>query len=128
MSKLRIIVADDDPSMLRQICRFLEARFEIAGTADNGLSALKLIHQKSPDIVVLDLGMPVLNGMEVVRHLKQSPSSPAIVICSIETGSVVIASAINAGALGFVSKMDMARDLIAAVEAVARGEIFVSRL
>jgi DNA-binding NarL/FixJ family response regulator len=127
LKKMKVFVAEDNPAMLRQICRFLEHKFEILGTADNGFSALKLIRQRGPDVVVLDLGMPVLDGMAVVRCLKQSRSAAAIVICSADTESLVIGTALAAGALGFVSKMSMSRDLIVAVEAAARGEIFVSR-
>jgi len=106
----------------------LVAEFDVVATAENGLVALKHIRQRKPDVAVLDLRMPVLNGTDVARQIKGSASepTPAIVICSVETDPGVVAAAQQAGALGYVFKASMSRDLIVAVKAAARGETFVS--
>jgi DNA-binding NarL/FixJ family response regulator len=128
LTKLRVVIADDNPSVLRQLVLLLNAAFDVVATAENGLLALKHIHQRRPDVVVLDLRMPILDGMEVARQIKDSGPTPAIVICSVEADPEIVEAARQAGALGYVLKTSMARDLITAVKAAARGEIFVSAL
>jgi DNA-binding NarL/FixJ family response regulator len=75
---------------------------------------------------VLDLEMPGINGIEVAKELIKSPSSPAVVICSVENDPEVVEAARQAGALGYVFKARVAEDLIVAVKSVARGQSFVS--
>jgi len=128
LNKLRVVIADDNPAVLRQLVLLLTVEFDVVATAENGLLALKHIRQRNPDVVVLDLKMPILDGAEVARQIKGSLSAPAIVICSVETDPEVVAAAQQAGALGYVFKTSMARDLVAAVKAAARGEAFLSVL
>jgi len=80
----------------------------------------------SPNIIVLDLEMPILNGIEVTRELRKLGPNPAVVICSVESDQEMIEAAQQAGALGYVFKMHMDRDLVKAVKAAARGETFTS--
>ena len=126
VNKLRVIVADDNPAVLRQLVGLLGAEFDVVATAENGQAALEHIRQYRPDIVVLDLQMPLLNGIEVTRKLKAIAPAAAVVICSVETDPEVVQACQQAGALGYVVKMFAARDLAAAVRAVARGESFLS--
>jgi len=128
LNKLRVVIADDNPGVLRQLVLLLAVEFDVVATAENGLLALKHIRQRNPDVVVLDLKMPILDGAEVARQIKSSLSPPAIVICSVETDPEIVAAAQQAGALGYVFKTSMARDLVAAVKAAARGEAFLSVL
>ena len=128
LNKLRVVIAEDNPAVLRQLVLLLAAEFDVVATAENGLLALKHIRQRNPDVVVLDLKMPILDGAEVARQINGSLSAPAIVICSVETDPEIVAAAQQAGALGYVFKTSMARDLVVAVKAAARGEIFVSVL
>lgn len=104
----------------------VEAEFAVVATAQNGLMALKLIRQHRPDVVVLDLRMPMVSGLEVARQLKRSASTARIVICSAETDPEIIQSTRQAGALGYVFKTCMMQDLLAAVKAAVRNEEFVS--
>jgi DNA-binding NarL/FixJ family response regulator len=106
----------------------LAAEFEVVGTAENGHTALLQIRQHKPAVVVLDLEMPLLNGLGVMQQLGASGSMPAVVICSLETNPEVIEEARTAGALGYVFKTRVAEDLIAAVKAAARGQTFLSSL
>jgi len=128
LNKLRVVIADDNPAVLRQLVLLLAVEFDVVATAGNGLVALKHIRQRNPDVVVLDLKMPILDGAEVARRIKDSSSAPAVVICSVETDSEIVAAAQQAGALGYVFKTSMTRDLVAAVKAAARGEAFISVL
>ena len=126
MELKKVVVADDNPAVLRQLVSLLEAEFDVVATADNGQLALECIQRYQPDIAVLDLEMPILNGIAVTRELMKVGLDPAVVICSVESDSEVIEAAQQAGALGYVFKRRMTEDLIMAVRSAARGEPFVS--
>jgi len=124
--KLRIIVADDNPRMLDQVVSLLRTDFEIVATATDGVSARECIHRYKPDVAVLDVVMPRVNGIELARELSRNGHSTHVVICSVENDPETIDAARNAGALGYVFKPRMARDLVAAVKSAAAGRPFTS--
>lgn len=124
--KLKVVVADDNPAVLREFVSLLEAEFDVVATAENGQLVLESVRRYQPDIVVLDLQMPLLNGIEVTRELRKLGLAPAVVICSVENDPEIIEAARQAGVLGYVFKMRMDRDLVRAVRSAARGEPFVS--
>ena len=124
--KLKVVVVDDNPEVLRLLVSLLEAEFNVVSTAENGQLALECIRRYKPEIVVLDLGMPLLNGIEVTRELKKLGPNPAVVICSVEQDPEIIEAAQQAGALGYVFKLRIHQDLIRAVKSVVRGESFIS--
>jgi two-component system response regulator DegU len=125
--KLRIVVADDSPSFLKKMISILEVEFDVVKAALDGLASLEIIRDCQPDVVVLDLDMPGLNGIEITRELMKQSPRPAIVICTVETDQEIVKAAQKTGALGYVFKSRAARDLNAAVKAAARGESFISR-
>jgi DNA-binding NarL/FixJ family response regulator len=124
--KLRIVVADDNRAFLAKLVSVLATEFEVVGTAADGKSALECARLCQPNVVVLDLEMPESNGIEVAKELIKHPPSPAVVICSIENDPEIVEAARQAGALGYVFKACIAKDLIAAVKSVACGKSFVS--
>ncbi len=124
--KLRIVVADDNRTFLAKLVSVLATEFEVVGTAADGKSALECARLCQPNVVVLDLEMPESNGIEVAKELTKHPPSPAVVICSIESDPEIVEAARQAGALGYVFKACIAKDLIAAVKSVACGKSFVS--
>ena len=124
--KLRVAVADDNADFLNKFISVLETEFDVVATASDGKSALESIRSCSPDVVVLDLEMPALNGIEVTRELSKHDPRPAVVICTVESDPEIIEAAREAGALGYVFKSRIGKDLIAAVKSVARGQSFVS--
>ena len=123
---LSVVVADDSASFLEKLVSILEVEFEVLKTAMDGKSALEIIINCHPDVVVLDLEMPGMNGIEITRELMKCNPRPAIVICSVEHDLEVVEAALKAGALGYVFKTHAARDLNVAVKSVARGRSFVS--
>jgi two-component system, NarL family, response regulator LiaR len=125
---MRLVIADDNPAVLRQWIVLLQDHFDVIAAARDGLTALEYISRYLPDVAVLDLLMPSMDGLEVTQRLKNSGLPTAVVICSIETGQEFIDSAREAGALGYVFKYNMVRDLILAVRCVARGEPFISSI
>jgi DNA-binding NarL/FixJ family response regulator len=124
--RLRVVVVDDSPPVLRQLIYLLGTEFDVVGSAEEGQMALDVIQNTRPDVVVLDLEMPLRNGIEVTRELRKLGPSPVVVICSVDTDPEIIEAALQAGALGYVSKMLLTNDLVRAVELAARGESFVS--
>jgi two-component system nitrate/nitrite response regulator NarL len=126
--RLKIVVVDDNPAVLNQLVSLLdlEPELEVAATAENGLLALECVRRHTPDVIVVDLGMPVLNGVELTKELQKMPSHPAVVICSVENDPEIVKIALQAGALGYVFKLYIDCDLIKAVKLAARGESFIS--
>jgi len=126
--KLKVVVADDNSAVLQRLVSQLEAEFEVVSTAENGQLAFECTRRYEPDIVVLDLEMPLLNGIEVTRKLRKLGPTPAVVICSVESDPEIIEAAQQAGALGYVFKARMAQDLVTAVKSVAHGQSFISSM
>jgi two-component system nitrate/nitrite response regulator NarL len=126
MARLRVLLADDNSAFLQKITSLLAIEFDVVATATDGNSALDLIRRYVPDLAVLDLGMPGLNGIEVMQELAKSSQDPPIVICSVETDSEIVEAARQAGALGYVFKLRVEKDLILAVKLALQGKSFVS--
>jgi two-component system response regulator DesR len=124
--KLRIVVADDNPEFLDKFVSILEGEFEIIAIARDGKSALDIILARHPDLAILDLEMPGLNGIEVTRELAKSLPTVAVVLCSVESDPEIIEAARLAGVGGYVFKIRIARDLVEAVKSAARGDFFCS--
>ena len=124
--KLRILVADDHEVVRRGLCTLLQAHdgWEICGEAVDGRDAVEKGKQLKPDVVILDVGMPNLNGLAATRQLLQQDSSCKIIVLTITDSDQVIREALDAGARGFVLKSDAARDLVSAVEALQRNRMF----
>jgi len=126
VAKLRIIVADDNPLILQNLVLLLAAEFDVVATAADGKSALDLIRRFQPDLAVLDLHIPRMDGIEITRELAQHAPRPAVVICAIESDLEIVKAAQGAGATGYVSKTRLRKDLILAVKSAAQGKSFVS--
>jgi DNA-binding NarL/FixJ family response regulator len=124
--RLRILVADDNARFLSKTAAILEIEFEVVARATDGQSALESARTCRPDVAVLDLEMPLLNGIAVTRELNNDDTTPRVVICSVETDHQIVEAALAAGALGYVFKSRIELDLILAIRSVARGEQFVS--
>jgi DNA-binding NarL/FixJ family response regulator len=124
--KLRILIADDHEVVRRGLCTLLQAHdgWEICGEAKDGREAVEMVKQLKPDVVVLDIGMPNLNGLAATRQLSQQNSRTKIVVLTITDSDQVIREALDAGARGFVLKSDAVRDLVSAVEAVQHNRVF----
>jgi DNA-binding NarL/FixJ family response regulator len=128
MSRLRIVVADDHEVVRRGIRSLIETRsgWEVCAEASTGTEAIHLVKKLKPDIILLDVSMPDLNGIEVARELRaQCPTTEILILTMHETPSVV-GEALAAGARGMVYKSDAGKDLLNAIEAVSRKKAFVS--
>ena len=124
--KLRVIVADDNPRMLDQLVSLLRTEFDVVATAADGGSARECVQRYKPDVAVLDVVMPQINGIELTKELSMNGHSTHVVICSVENDPETIEAARSAGALGYVFKPRMARDLVSAVKSAAAGHPFTA--
>jgi len=126
MALSRIVVADEDHDFLVEVVSLLASQFDVVATATDGKEALDLIRFYHPDAGVLGYHLPTLSGIDITRHLAQRPPAPPIVLCSLETHSLIVQAARRAGALGFVYKRFVSRDLEPALQLALRGQHFRS--
>ena len=124
--KLRILVADDHEIVRRGIRALLENHepWEVCGEARDGHEAVEKALQLKPDVVILDIGMPLLDGLETTRQMLQHDPHVKVIVLTISDSDQVIREALEAGARGFVLKSDAARDLVCAVEALQNKHMF----
>jgi DNA-binding NarL/FixJ family response regulator len=124
--KLRILVADDHEIVRRGLCALLQKHegWEICGEAGDGRDAVEKAKQLKPDVVILDVGMPNLNGLDATRQLMQHDPNFKVIVLTITDSDQVIREALDSGARGFVLKSDAARDLVSAVEALQHKRMF----
>jgi len=126
--KIRILLADDH-AVVRQGFKMIlaaQADMEIVGEAGNGREALDLAGQLQPDVVVMDVAMPELNGIEATRRLAASVPHARVVALSMHKDSVYVREMLRAGARGYLLKDSGAADLVSAIRAVASGEGYIS--
>src|SRR6202041_282212 len=124
--KLRILLADDHEIVRRGLSSLLQKHegWEICGEASDGREALELAKRLKPDVIILDIGMPNLNGLSTTRQMLQHDPQFKIIVLTITDSDQVIREALDAGARGFVLKSDAARDLVSAVEALQSKRMF----
>jgi DNA-binding NarL/FixJ family response regulator len=122
MARLRVLLADDHPPLLAAIRRLLDPEFEIAGEAADGLEAVRLARALRPNVVVIDLAMPRMGGIEAIRQIRADNSASAIVVLSVLSDPAVLAVALEAGARGYVLKSQAGIDLIPTIHAALAGQ------
>jgi DNA-binding NarL/FixJ family response regulator len=126
--KIHILLADDHAVVRQGFKMILAAQpdMEIVGEAGNGREALELAGQLQPDVIVMDVAMPELNGIEATRRVADLSPRSRVLALSMHKDSVYVREILRAGARGYLLKDSIASDLLAAVRAVARGEGYLS--
>ena len=126
--KLKLLIVDDHPVFRRGLREIIEERqkFQIIGEAADGKSALELLPQLKPDVVVLDIDMPGINGLEVARLLQRERSPIKVIFLTMYRDEDLSNAATDAGVKAYVLKESAGEEIICALETVARGESFVS--
>src|SRR5262245_24683498 len=126
MTRARLVIADDHAPMVAAVERLLADEFEVVGTAGDGPVALRAAARLDPDVVVLDISMPDLDGIEVARRLKAAGSRAKVVLLTVHDDPDLVRAALAAGALGYVLKSRMPSELVPAIHAALSDRIFVS--
>lgn len=123
----RILLADDNLEMLERVANFLGSEFDVVGLAEDGQQALNSALKLSPDILVTDISMPNLNGMQVASHLQRSGSDVKVIFLTVHEDHDYVETAFSIGVLGYVFKPRVTSDLIPAIEEALQGRRFASK-
>jgi DNA-binding NarL/FixJ family response regulator len=128
VSPVRVLVVDDYEPFRRFVCSTLGKRpdLRVIGEADDGLEAIHKAEELQPDLIVLDIGLPTLNGIEAAQRIRKLSPESKILFVSQESSADVVQEALRIGALGYVVKTHAGIELLAAVEAVRLGKQFIS--
>jgi two-component system response regulator NreC len=128
MSRLRILLADDHTVVRQGLRKVLEARpeWEVVAEAGDGREAVRLAEESKPDVAILDVAMPVLNGIEAVRQIARKVPGTRLLVLSMHADEAYVTQMLRAGAAGYLLKDSADVDLLQAVEAVSSGKSFFS--
>lgn len=128
MGKIRVLLADDHTILRQGLRKILEAdpSFEVVGEAGDGREAVKKAEALKPDVVVMDISMPILNGIEATRQIAKSLPKTKILILTVHENDQLATEILNAGATGYLLKDAASEELIAAIRAVYRGDSYLS--
>lgn len=124
--KPRVLLADDHKIVLEGLRGLLEEHYDLAGMATNGMELVDLATALNPDVIVADISMPLLNGIDAVRKLRESGVSCPVVFLTMHPDVIYASRALEAGASGYVLKHDASDELVTAIEAARRGKTFIS--
>jgi len=122
----RFFLADDQEEMLQTVAQVLEGQFKVVGTAEDGERAFELAPSLSPDVLVLDISMPGMDGIEVALRLRNQGSKAKVVFLTVHEDTDFVKAAMSVGALGYVLKLCLATDLVPAIWKALEGNAFVS--
>ena len=128
MIRPRILLADDHHELLEAEIALLLPHFDVVGVTTDGISLISEVQRLNPEVVVVDITMPLMNGIDAVHKLKKSGASAKFVFLTINTGAEFVQACQDAGALGYVWKSRMKTHLIPAIEAALKNLTYVSPL
>ena len=126
LSKIRVLLADDHGDVLDTVARLLVPEFDVVGAVTDGYGLLSAAERLKPDVVIVDISMPILNGIEAVRRLMESGSQAQVVFLTIHESSDYVRAALATGALGYVVKPRLGVDLSVAIKEVHAGRSYLS--
>jgi len=124
----RVIVAEDHPAMLDRILSLLRLHFDVVASVLNGKDLVTETERLCPEVVVTDISMPILNGVNAARELRRIGSAAKVVFLSVHMDAMLVEECFAEGALGYVHKSQLKSDLIPAIEGALCGRRFVSSL
>jgi DNA-binding NarL/FixJ family response regulator len=127
-SAIRILVVDDFEPWRKKVCAMLQTRRELRVIAEleDGLEAVQTAQELQPDLILLDIGLPKLNGLETANRIREVAPEAAIIFLTQNDDKDIVQAALSIGARGYVLKKDAERDLLCAVAEVLGGDEFVS--
>jgi DNA-binding NarL/FixJ family response regulator len=126
MSKIRIVLADDHREIVSIVRSTLGDEFEIVATVEDGRAALDAVLELDPDVLITDISMPVMDGLQLAAQLKNLHRRTKVIVLTMHQDAYFISAALSLGILGYVTKTLMSSDLISAIEGALRGNTFIS--
>jgi DNA-binding NarL/FixJ family response regulator len=127
LSRPRVLLADDHGALLDAERALLSPYFEIVGTVGDGAALVSAARYLLPDVIVTDITMPILNGIDAVRKLQASGITSKIIFLTVRREREFVEACIRAGALGYVQKFKMKHHLVPAIQAALAGQSYVSQ-
>jgi DNA-binding NarL/FixJ family response regulator len=127
-SRPRLLMADDHTLVLEGIRKLLETEFDLVGVADNGYTLLREAERLKPDVILMDISMPLLNGIEACRQLVKSMPNAKVIFLTMHADVVYVEEALRAGGAGYMLKSSAAAELSLAIHSVLRGQRYVTPL
>ena len=128
MKKFRLLMADDHTLVLEGLKRILEADFDLVGMAENGRELVRLADELKPDVVLVDISMPLLNGIDATRQLLRHSPQAKVIFVTMHADADYVAEAFRAGASGYLLKRSAASELVTAIHEVMKGRYYVTPL
>jgi len=126
MAKIRVLLADDHEAMVEQVRSILSKDFEVVGAVGNGRDAVAEVQRLDPDVLVIDISMPVLNGLQTAAQLMSKKCRTRIVFLTVHDDQDYVDAAFAAGASGYVTKSRVMTDLVPAIREALSGQTYVS--
>jgi DNA-binding NarL/FixJ family response regulator len=127
MGKVRVLLADDHETILARVRSILGEDFDVVGAVSNGRDAVLEVQRLDPDVLVIDISMPVLDGLQAVSKLRARKCRTKFIFLTVHEDSDFIAAAFSAGASGYVTKSHVTTDLVPAIHEALEGRTFVSQ-
>jgi len=128
MNRIRILMADDHMMFAEGLRSLLREEFELLGTAGNGRDLIEFALGLKPDVILVDISMPVLNGFDAVRELRKRGSESRIIFLTMHNDATFLAEALRCGASGYILKQAAGEELVNAIREVAQGNNYISPL
>jgi len=126
--RVRILLADDHTEMLTRVVHLLQDEFEVVGAVNDGEALLQAAAKLRPDVVVLDISMPIMNGLEAAHRLKEAGSEAKVVFLTVHEDPDFVHESLLKGALGYVVKPRLTSDLVPAIKEALSNRSFTSPL
>jgi len=126
MKRTTILIADDHKMFAQGLASLLEEEFELVGIVENGKALIEAATRLEPEVIVVDISMPILNGFDAVRRLKQSGATAKVIFLTMHADSRLLAEAIRCGGAGYVLKQSAGEDLVHAIREVIAGHNYVT--
>jgi DNA-binding NarL/FixJ family response regulator len=126
LDRLRVVLADDNPHFGDAIRSILGGAFQVVAAVSDGRQAMTAVLDLDPDLLITDLSMPYLDGIQLAHELRKASCPTKIIMLTMHNDRGIISAALEAGVLGYVLKHRLSLDLVPAVDAVLSGNIFVS--
>ena len=128
MERLRLLIADDHVMFAQGLESLLREEFDFLGTAENGQELVEATLRLEPEVILVDISMPVLNGFDAVRHIKAAGSKAKIIFLTMHDDAALLSEAFRCGASGYILKQAAGEELVNAIREVAQGNNYVSPL